>query len=715
MFKFVQILFVSLIILVCSPINSFISASPILPFECNTDWYNNTSCGLNEYVNSNGETIFVTVSDPAIADIPHYYYDCTGNLICEYGGYYILEMIIDENGQIYEVLPDGVCDEEFAGQLNGLTFVQNIVPCISTFQQCNTDWFDPNSACGLDEYVNAFGETVYKTTPQTFPGMSDDEPEQYFDCTGNWICSSNGEILPEWQCDNTFLQGLTFVQTIQACSDACNTDWYNNTACGLDEYVNAFGETIYKTTPQTFPGMSDDEPEQYFDCTGNWICSSNGEILPEWQCDNTFLQGLTFVQTIQACSDACNTDWYNNTACGLDEYVNAFGETIYKTTPQTFPGMSDDEPEQYFDCTGNWICSSNGEILPEWQCDNTFLQGLTFVQTIQACSDACNTDWYNGNACGLDEYVNSMGETIFITTTDPMIADVPHYYYDCFGNLICEYGGYYLLDIIVDANGNITEVLPDGVCEEEFSNQLQGLTFVQTIHECTGTIFPIIPVCEDADLFTLEIKALLEGQWNGTVMNNALADAGLLPFDQPFNGEAWGYYAGIETLDYIAAPEVVDWVMICLRDINGNEVEKVSALIDGFGNVMNYDGSDCIPFYEADINEQYLISIHHNGHISVMSSEPVANNDLYDFTTSADKAEGLEAMKFVNGAWVLFGGDYDNNGIINSLDFNNWANNSALVNVYTSIDIDGNGIVNNLDYNVWEINRSKIGLPLLYD
>ena len=68
-------------------------------------------------------------------------------------------------------------------------------------------------------------------------------------------------------------------------------------------------------------------------------------------------------------------------------------------------------------------------------------------------------------------------------------------------------------------------------------------------------------------------------------------------------------------------------------------------------------------------------------------------------------------MKNVNGRMCLYAGDYDATGIINSVDFNDWKVQGAVLNQYLPIDGDGNGIVNNKDYNLWIRNRSKVGEP----
>ena len=68
-----------------------------------------------------------------------------------------------------------------------------------------------------------------------------------------------------------------------------------------------------------------------------------------------------------------------------------------------------------------------------------------------------------------------------------------------------------------------------------------------------------------------------------------------------------------------------------------------------------------------------------------------------------------QQVKYRNGKYVLYAGDYDGNGVINNLDFNDWKIQSAILNQYLPIDGDGNGIINAADYNLWINNRSKVG------
>lgn len=213
--------------------------------------------------------------------------------------------------------------------------------------------------------------------------------------------------------------------------------------------------------------------------------------------------------------------------------------------------------------------------------------------------------------------------------------------------------------------------------------------------------------------FYVSAKILLEARWDGSSMNTDVASLSIMPNNQPYGTAPWNY-TGTENVALVTN-NMVDWVMVCLRDASGNLLFKQAAVLDENGALLNLDGGECIVFPGANIAGQYYVSVHHRGHLSVMSSQPVNNGDLYDFTIAETQAMGIQQLKLVNGAWVLFGGDFDNSRVVNNLDFNMWGQNSAAVFQYLPFDIDGNGVINNADYNIWTLNSSKVGLPSLTD
>lgn len=212
-----------------------------------------------------------------------------------------------------------------------------------------------------------------------------------------------------------------------------------------------------------------------------------------------------------------------------------------------------------------------------------------------------------------------------------------------------------------------------------------------------------------------KIMVMLEGfiQKENGKMHTKLRQQGLIPVEHPFK-EAPFNYDGNEKIGH-NNPNVVDWVYIEVRDSNDlNKIlAKQAALLDSEGNVRNTSYEDALTFTKLAAGE-YYVAVYHKSHIGVLSAEKVSfstgNPVQYDFTDKAAAAKGNNQLKDISGRYVMLNGDFDQNGIINNLDFNEWKKNGAAIDEYLAIDADGSGIVNNLDFNQWRTNKSRIGI-----
>ena len=204
-------------------------------------------------------------------------------------------------------------------------------------------------------------------------------------------------------------------------------------------------------------------------------------------------------------------------------------------------------------------------------------------------------------------------------------------------------------------------------------------------------------------------KVFLEGFYDlaSQSMHTTLRDNNLLSLTQPFNTAPW-HYNGTENVNSIP-DSVTDWILVATRDHEGNILNQAVGFIHQNGDLLGIDGSGGIPLAEA-IGKR--LSIHPRLHLAVISSG-LYSDEQYDFTISPTKALGVEQLKAIDNTYLLHAGDYDANGIINSIDFNNWKIQGAVLNQYLPIDGDGNGIVNNKDYNLWIRNRSKVGESII--
>ncbi len=218
------------------------------------------------------------------------------------------------------------------------------------------------------------------------------------------------------------------------------------------------------------------------------------------------------------------------------------------------------------------------------------------------------------------------------------------------------------------------------------------------------------------------VKAFLEGPFNINTnsMSSDYFQIGILPNNQPFREAPW-LYNGNERLNISEnRTDIIDWVLIELRPSNNpNQIAfRKAALLRSDGTLLDSDGTAGIPINPNQLNnnQTYHLSIKHTSHIGVISNtaKTINNSTFFNFTI-AGATENPSHQKNINGRYMMYGGDYDKNGVINNLDFNKWRTNNALVNVRVSWDGDGNGVVNNLDYNLWFVNRSRIGSDILYD
>ena len=216
---------------------------------------------------------------------------------------------------------------------------------------------------------------------------------------------------------------------------------------------------------------------------------------------------------------------------------------------------------------------------------------------------------------------------------------------------------------------------------------------------------------------TIEASIMLEGFLDEStgLMSTSLMTGDLLPTFQPFKISPFDYN-GVEQVEEMPI-EAVDWVLVEARHsvILDSVLARKACILLKDGSIIESDGTLGIQFKNLSEESIHLV-IRNRGHLAVMSRELLDLSQtkiIYDFTANAEKAMGNDQLKLKGNYFCLYAGDFDQNGIINSVDFNIWKQNSALVNRYLSWDADGNGIINVLDFNYWKVNRSKIGEPMI--
>jgi len=213
----------------------------------------------------------------------------------------------------------------------------------------------------------------------------------------------------------------------------------------------------------------------------------------------------------------------------------------------------------------------------------------------------------------------------------------------------------------------------------------------------------------------LNIKVYLQGNYTTSGMSTVLNSQGLLPLIQPFNFYPINYN-GTESVTSIPNPNVVDWILIELRDAANAQsatyntvIERKAAFVLNNGQVVDLDGTSYVSFNHT-INQQLFIVLRNRNHLGIMSALPLTNNNniySYNFTTGSTSAYGgTNSQKQLSpGIWGMFGGDGNQDGIVNSTDKTlTWKPDSGEKD-YSAGDFNLNGNINNQDKNLIWINN----------
>lgn len=212
----------------------------------------------------------------------------------------------------------------------------------------------------------------------------------------------------------------------------------------------------------------------------------------------------------------------------------------------------------------------------------------------------------------------------------------------------------------------------------------------------------------------VDIGVFLEGPFNGTDMNTHLNAGNFLPLAQPYNTAPWNYN-GIEEVGSIPNAEVVDWVLIELRDAPdaasatpATRYAMQAAFLLKNRSVVGGDGTSWLEF-SGSLTQNLFVVVWHRNHLGVMSAVPLVKAGgiySYDFTVGAGQAYGTDAqIEIASGVWGMNTGDGNGDGTINLSDKTVW-NNDGAKSGYRAADYDMNGRVNNQDKNdIWYVKQ----------
>ena len=217
---------------------------------------------------------------------------------------------------------------------------------------------------------------------------------------------------------------------------------------------------------------------------------------------------------------------------------------------------------------------------------------------------------------------------------------------------------------------------------------------------------------------SLSFITFLEGPFNGTDMNTNL-NPEPIPLSQPYNDPLKWNYQGTESVSSIPNADVVDWVLVELRETSGDAstalpdsmITQQAAFILKDGSIVGMDGTSPLLF-DNEITDNLYVVVYHRNHLPVMSSGPLtaAKGDYtWDFTIPAGQAYGTDALiDLGGGVYGMIGGDTDANSFVDLDDKNmNWFPNVGKAGYFGS-DLNLDSQVNNIDKNdIWEHNLGE--------
>jgi hypothetical protein len=222
-----------------------------------------------------------------------------------------------------------------------------------------------------------------------------------------------------------------------------------------------------------------------------------------------------------------------------------------------------------------------------------------------------------------------------------------------------------------------------------------------------------ISVIEDELL--LDLRIFLEGPYNGSVMETRLNSEDFIPLVQPYHQAPWNY-GGDESVISIPGINVVDWVLIELRDApdaasagSGTILAQQAAFVKNDGQVINIAGSNQLRF-DNSFSQSLFVVIWHRDHLGVMSANPLTETGgvyAYDFSTALDRVhEGALGgyKELAPGTYGMVAGDANADGLVNDMDKDD----------HWELEVGNDGYLNSdfgLDSQVDNADKNDIWLP----
>ena len=205
----------------------------------------------------------------------------------------------------------------------------------------------------------------------------------------------------------------------------------------------------------------------------------------------------------------------------------------------------------------------------------------------------------------------------------------------------------------------------------------------------------------------LQGAALNPNTGEETLMRDDLRFNSLLPSTSPYGDGATtnGLHFNLGGIIGTGAiqDDIIDWVLVELRDATDSSIiiDTKVGLLQRDGDVVAIDGISPIRFTQS--NGNYFVAVNHRTHTGILSANTFnlsATNTVVDFTSSDTSAQGgsLALTLLANGKYAAFGGDFNNNGQIQTTDVSG-VTNLLGSSGYSDADLNMNGQVQTTDIN----------------
>ena len=219
--------------------------------------------------------------------------------------------------------------------------------------------------------------------------------------------------------------------------------------------------------------------------------------------------------------------------------------------------------------------------------------------------------------------------------------------------------------------------------------------------------------------FSVNLTVFLEGPYNTSsgLMNTSL-NPDNIPESQPFDIAPWNY-SGTESAVPIPSADIVDWVLVELRDTTQASLADTTTIIGrqaafvlNDGSIVGVDGIS-YPVFDVPLVNDLFAVIWHRNHLGVICADPMTGlNGVYNYNFSNGEANvlggNLGHKEIAQDVWGMIAGDYNADGEIGPDDKTTGWSANAGENGYNPADFNLNSEVNNPDKNdFWIINSGS--------